>query len=117
MKFLDVCRWAEEELRGLESARLEAELLLCRLMNWKRHEVYLNHNNEITEHNLAEYRRMVLRRKKREPLQHITGRVDFLGRSFIAGPGALIARPETEFLVEQFMNELSSPNRILDVGT
>ncbi len=101
----------------LESPRLEAELLLCHVMNWKRHEIYLNHECEIPEFCLDRYRETVLRRKNREPLQHITERVDFLGRSFIAGPGALIARPETEFLTELFMNELSSPDYLLDVGT
>jgi len=114
---LEACRWAEEELAKLESPRLEAELLLCDLMNWKRHELYLNHEYELHASFLDKYRETVFRRKNREPLQHITGKVDFLGRSFIAGPGALIARPETEFLTELFMNELSEPNYILDVGT
>ncbi|MEN8208821.1 MAG: peptide chain release factor N(5)-glutamine methyltransferase [Candidatus Fermentibacteria bacterium] len=114
---LDACRWAETELRGLPSPRLEAELLLCDLMNWKRHELYLNHESDLSESVFAGYRDSVLRRKNREPLQHITGKVDFLGRSFIAGPGALIARPETEFLTELFMKELSEPGYILDIGT
>ncbi|MCD4776477.1 MAG: peptide chain release factor N(5)-glutamine methyltransferase [Candidatus Aegiribacteria sp.] len=117
MKVLEVCRWAEKEFSELESPRLEAELLLCHLMNWKRHELYLNHSNEIIDSSLKQYREIVLRRKNREPLQHITGRVDFLGRSFIAGRGALIARPETESLTECFIKELSSPSYILDVGT
>ncbi|MCK4807750.1 MAG: peptide chain release factor N(5)-glutamine methyltransferase, partial [Candidatus Aegiribacteria sp.] len=110
MTVLDACKWAAEELHELESPRLEAELLLCHSMNWKRHNLYLNHECEIRESCLEQYRETVRRRKNREPLQHITGRVDFLGRSFIAGPGALIARPETEFLTELFMNELSKPN-------
>ncbi|MCD4702039.1 MAG: peptide chain release factor N(5)-glutamine methyltransferase [Candidatus Aegiribacteria sp.] len=117
MNVLDACRWAAEELGELESPRLEAELLLCHLMNWKRHELYLNHKCEIHESCLEQYRKTVRRRKNREPLQHITRRVDFLGRSFIAGPGALIARPETEFLSELFMSELSEPGYILDAGT
>lgn len=117
MNALDACRWAAEELGELESPRLEAELLLCHLMNWKRHELYLNHKCEIHESCLEQYRETVRRRKSREPLQHITGKVDFLGRSFIAGPGALIARPETEFLTELFMKELSNPDCILDAGT
>ena len=117
MTVLEACKWAEAELGELESPRLEAELLLCDLMNWKRHELYLNHESDLRESCLTMYRKRVRRRKNREPLQHITGKVDFLGRSFISGPGALIARPETEFLTELFMNELSKPDYILDVGT
>ena len=113
----EACRRAEAELGELESPRLEAELILCDLMNWKRHELYLNHESDLQDSSLALYRERVRRRKNREPLQHITRKVDFLGRSFIAGPGALIARPETEYLTELFMNELSKPDYILDVGT
>ena len=117
MIVLDACRWAEAELVELESPRLEAELLLCDLMNWERHQLYLNHEYDLHEPRLGKYRETVRRRKNREPLQHITRKVDFLGRSFISGPGALIARPETEYLTELFMNELSKPEYILDVGT
>ncbi|MCK5116032.1 MAG: peptide chain release factor N(5)-glutamine methyltransferase [Candidatus Aegiribacteria sp.] len=114
---LEACRWAEAELVELESPRLEAELLLCDLMNWKRHELYLNHECDLQETCLGKYRKAVHRRMNREPIQHITKSVDFLGRSFVAGPGALIARPETEYLTELFINELSEPEYILDVGT
>ena len=116
MTVLDACRWAEAELGELESPRLEAELLLCDLMNWKRHELYLNHESGFRESFLAVYRERVRRRKNREPLQHITCKVDFLGHSFIAGPGALIARPETELLTELFIYGLSEPRYILDAG-
>ena len=109
LTILEACKWAEAELGELESPRLEAELLLCDLMNWKRHLLYLNHERALPESCLDKYRETVFRRKNREPLQHITRKVDFLGRSFISGPGALIARPETEFLTELFMNELSKP--------
>jgi release factor glutamine methyltransferase len=117
MNFFKSRGWAEAELGELEFPRLEAELLLCHLMNWKKHELYLNHEKEISKSNLKQYREIVFRRKNREPLQHITGKVDFLGRSFIAGPEALIARPETEFFAERFIKEFISPDYILDVGT
>ncbi len=117
MNVLDACRWAEVELGEIEFPRLEAELLLCDLMNWKRHHIYLNHTSNIHGNLLLQYREMVERRRNREPLQHITGKVDFLGRCFICSPGALIPRPETEFITDRFIKELSSPEHILDVGT
>jgi len=117
MKVMEALRWAEGELRELESPRLEAEILLYHVMKWKRHHLYLNHIHKICMPDLKRYREVVDRRKNREPLQHITGEVEFLGRTFIAEKGALIARPETEYLTELFMRELSSPEYILDVGT
>jgi release factor glutamine methyltransferase len=117
MKVLSARKWAEGELKELESPELEADLLLCHIMNWKRHELYLNQLAELPVNSLESYREAVARRRNREPLQHITGSVEFLGRTFSADPAALIARPETEFLTEVFLNQLSHPSRILDVGT
>jgi release factor glutamine methyltransferase len=64
------------------------------------------------------YLALVERRMSREPLQHITGEAWFMGRRFVAAAGALIPRPETECMVEDFASELPArPRRLLDVGT
>jgi len=70
---------------------------------------------------------IVARRIRREPLQYIAGRVEFLGLSIKVGPGALIPRPETELLAEETIrlaavkfaaNKTASGNiKILDLCT
>jgi len=117
MKFIEARRWAETELLELESPQLEAEILLCHLKNWTRSDLYLSADEEMSEQIADRYRKIVLRRKNREPLQHITGVVDFLDHTFSVGPEALIPRPETEYLTELIIGELTSPDYILDVGT
>jgi release factor glutamine methyltransferase len=63
-------------------------------------------------------RPLVLRRAKREPLQHIVGQVDFFGLKLKADRRALIPRPETERLVELLVGRcLPPPSRVLDLGT
>lgn len=106
------------ELANLESPRLEVDILLCHLMKWKRHLLYLNYSTDMNPAELEKFRNMIGRRKNREPLQHITGTAEFLGREFIAGPDALLPRPETETLAELFISRLSAkPRLLLDAGT
>jgi release factor glutamine methyltransferase len=106
------------ELVELESPRLEADILLCHLMKWERHSLYLHYSTEMSSTDMENFRKMINRRKNREPLQHITGVTEFLGREFIAGPDALVPRPETETLAELFISRLpEKPRLLLDAGT
>jgi len=118
MTIREASRWATGILGELDSPRTDAELLLCSLMNWQRHELFLHTADSFHGNLLEEYRQMVMLRRNRTPLQHITGSVEFMGRSFLSGPEALVPRPETESLVEAVLENLTSePGSILDVGT
>jgi release factor glutamine methyltransferase len=59
------------------------------------------------------------RRSHREPLDYITGRVEFYGREFLVSPGVLIPRPDSESLVDLVLKNFppASAPKILDVGT
>jgi release factor glutamine methyltransferase len=89
--------WLAE--RGVESARLDAELLLAGVLGLKRLDLYLQHDRPLTAAELERYRDAVRRRGRREPLQYILGVVDFRGLALHVDPRALIPRPETEVLV------------------
>ncbi len=117
MTYREARAMAVEELEHIESPCLEAELLLLHLTGWSRHIMLLRLGEEMPPELSARYRELVGRRRSREPLQHITGTVDFMGREFHAGPGALIPRPETETLTETFVGGLHDPGLLLDAGT
>lgn len=117
MTFREAISRARCELADLEDPGLEARLLMMHLMNWKPHQLVLNLNLQISRDLFNRYLTLVNRRKRREPLQHITGSVEFMGREFLAGPEALVPRPETEMLVELFIERLEVPSILLDVGT
>lgn len=118
MRVQDASRWAMNELANLESPRLEVDILLCHLMKWERYSLYLHYSTELDPTDLESFRRMIIRRKNREPLQHITGTAEFLGREFTVGPDALVPRSETETLIELFFSKLpEKPHFLLDAGT
>ncbi len=118
MTVREASEWAAQALSETGSAVNDAHMLLCSLLNCKRHELFLYAARMLGAEELGEYRSMVAKRRDRIPLQHITGSVDFMGREFACGPEALVPRPETEVLVETVLERIpSDPKLILDVGT
>ena len=103
------------EKQGIESPRLTIELLLAHLLKKKRMDLYLEFERDLDEGTLAKLREMVKRRAAGEPLQYITGEVEFCGLKLFVDKRVLIPRPETELLVEAVVQRKS--RKIVDVGT
>lgn len=104
--------------RGVESARLNAELLVGHALGLERMALYLQFERLLTEPELEKIRPLVRRRGQREPLQYILGEVEFCGLSLKVDRRALIPRPETEYLVELIQGQLGdAPRNVLDLGT
>ena len=104
--------------KGIESPRLEAELLLAHARKCPRIRLYTDFTNVMTDEERAVMRELVQRRAKREPLAYIVGSREFYGRAFVVAAGVLIPRPETESLVDVCLERLprDSPREILEVG-
>ena len=107
--------------KGVESARLNAELLLAHRLKLPRMKLYLNFERALTQAETDGLRELVKRRGQREPLQHITGSTNFCGREIAVNRHALVPRPETELLAELGWNFLLTRHALrvtaLDFGT
>ena len=107
--------------KGVESPRLQVELLLAHVLQMPRMKLYLNFDRTLSEPELETLRSLIKRRAEREPLQHIVGSTSFCGFEFTVNRDVLVPRPETELLAEQawgFLSTLtSSPATVLDFGT
>ena len=90
---------------GIDSARVDAELLLAALLDVSRTRL-LSHDR-VTAPVAERYERVVARRVAREPLQHITGQAPFRSLVLAVGPGVFVPRPETELLVDAVLPELA----------
>jgi len=105
--------------RGIESARLEAELLLAHVLGVNRMKLYLAFDRALSAAEVAAFRELVRRRGQRQPLQHLVGTVSFCGLELAVSPAALIPRPETEELARlgwEFLAPRAAP-AALDWGT
>ncbi|MEW6160165.1 MAG: peptide chain release factor N(5)-glutamine methyltransferase [Verrucomicrobiota bacterium] len=110
--------------KGVESPRLQIELLLAHVLRMPRLQLYLNFERAISEAELQTLREFVKRRALREPLQHILGSTSFCGLEIEVNSHVLVPRPETELLAEQANRLLDSvvprendPPAALDFGT
>jgi release factor glutamine methyltransferase len=105
--------------RGVESPRLDAELLLADVLNCNRAALFTWPDRRLTPKELTRFRELVARRAAREPLAYIVGHREFFGLDFLVDSRVLIPRPETELLVEQVMcltQRMASLMQIADVG-
>lgn len=107
------------EKKGVESPRLNAELLLADVLKCKRMDLYLRFDQPLKENEIDRYRELIRRRGAREPLQYILGYTEFYGLKFDVDESALIPRPETELLVEKIIEMYKDAEslKILDIGT
>ncbi|WP_337872827.1 peptide chain release factor N(5)-glutamine methyltransferase [Ignavibacterium sp.] len=104
--------------KGVESARLNAELMLAHILNCKRLELYLMFDRPLDQTELTAYREFLARRAKREPLQYILGEAEFYNIKLKVNRSVLIPRPETEILVERIIQDYSQKSKFkfLDIG-
>lgn len=120
-RIIEIIKWGEEyfKLKGFENPKQEIEWLLCDLLELKRIDLYLKFEDIINKSKLKKLKSWIKRRIQREPLQYITGKVEFYGLKFISTPQALIPRPETERLVDITLNSLKKipEPKILEIGT
>lgn len=99
--------------KGVESPRLQAELLLAHVLNVPRMQLYLNFERILTAAETDKLRTLIQRRGRREPAQHIVGSTSFCGLEIAVNRQVLVPRPETELLAESgsnFLNQLSTLN-------
>jgi release factor glutamine methyltransferase len=88
------------------SPRLEAELLLGRVLKLNRVNLYVNFARNLTPEEISAYRELVRRRGGREPVAYILGHKEFYGLNLAVTPATLIPRPETEHLVDEALRLL-----------
>jgi len=118
---LRILEWTAEHFtrKGIEGGRREAELLLSRVLGLDRVGLYLQFDRPLDEQERHDFRALVERRARREPLQYICGETEFWSLPLDVAPGVLIPRPDSEILVEEGLRLLGpdEEGRVLDVGT
>lgn len=116
---LKLLRWATDYFsgKGIDSPRLDAELLLAHVLDLDRVGLYMNYDRPLNAAELDRLRPLIRRRGQREPLQYLLGRTEFWSLEFAVTPDVLIPRPDTEILVEEALAHAPESGVLLDVGT
>ncbi len=102
---------------GLPDAGTDSRLLFEYITGVTVNELFLHPEAEISGEEEAEYMKVIDRRLTHVPVQHITGRQEFMGLEFKVDENVLIPRFDTEVLVEEAMRQGLSHMNILDMCT
>jgi release factor glutamine methyltransferase len=108
------------ERAGIETPRLDAEVLLGYCLGKDRAELYRDLPLELENDQILRILELAGRRKRREPMAYIRGFREFWSLEFTVTPAVLVPRPETECLVEEVLAFRDACRgvkaRILDIG-
>ena len=101
------------------TARLDAEVLLARVLGWSRARLLAHPGASLDPTCTQRFEALVERRRDGEPVAYVTGRREFWSLEFAVTPDTLIPRPETEHLVEAVLEVVSAGDAaaIADIGT
>jgi len=101
-------QWTQRYLaeKGLEEARLSAEVLLAHVLGCKRIDLYTRFDFEPPADKLEAFRRLIRRAGRHEPVAYLVGEKEFYSLPFRVTPAVLIPRPETELLVSEAVSHL-----------
>ncbi len=105
---------------GIDSAEMDASLLLADMQAISRAALYARLPEDAPAAVAVAYERAIVRRANGEPVAYIVGRKEFFGLDFAVSPAVLVPRPETEPLVQwaiDWLQERVLPARVVDVGT
>jgi release factor glutamine methyltransferase len=101
-----------------DSPRLDAELLLARVLDKDRSYLFTWPDRQLDATDISVFEELLARRVAGEPVAYILGQQGFWDLDLAVDPATLIPRPDTEVLVEEILQLLPQDNVImLDVGT
>ncbi len=109
---------------GVDSARLDAEILLAHTLKKTRTSLHARPSDQIDPRFEEIANAKLDLRLDRVPLAYIIGHKEFYGRLFVVSPHVLIPRPESEQIIELLNAQLSQTAlfpkdtvRLVDIGT
>lgn len=120
---LELLRWTTGHFgaRGIETPRLDAEVLLAHALGVRRLDLYLRYDQPVDPAERSRYRELVTKRAgERVPVSLLVGSKEFWSLSFKISRDVLTPRPDTEILVEAALSRMPDrerPWRVLDLGT
>src|SRR5688572_8583385 len=97
--------------KNIRDARLNAELMLCNVLQCDRIKLYLDFEKPLAKEEVKLFKDFLKRRLRQEPLQYILGKSHFYGLEFIVNKNVLIPRQETELLVERVLEDIRASQK------
>lgn len=122
---LTVAQWlkqAGDQLQAYDSARLDADLMVCHVLACDRSALYAHPEKALSNNQLTALNALLQRRVQGEPLAYLVEQREFWSLPFHVNKDVLVPRPETELMIELAANYLSQQpsdktRHVIDAGT
>lgn len=111
---------AKLQTAGVESATLDARLLMEHTLQISREELLMCMEKSISPEQEQVFKKLVDERTQRRPIAQIIGKREFWGREFMVSAATLDPRPDSETLIEVVLERIenrNAPLKLLDLGT
>lgn len=102
---------------GITDAKSDVNLLFYYLLGYDRNYLFMHANDEIDNEKVDIILNAISKREDRIPLQHITGKQEFMGLEFLVSSDVLVPRFDTENLVEEALIYANDGDKVLDMCT
>ncbi|MGB7337728.1 MAG: peptide chain release factor N(5)-glutamine methyltransferase [Phototrophicaceae bacterium] len=115
----DALQIAYQQLHPSHTKRLDAQLLLCHLLNVEKPYLVTHDDRILSNQEITDFQALIARRQNDEPVAYILGYKHFWDLVFAVSPAVLIPRPETEHLIEAALEWVKGKNELIvaDIGT
>lgn len=121
---MQIANWLDTNIKllksaGIDSARLDALLLLGDELNKSREWLLAHLDSKIKPSHLSELNTKIVQRTSRVPLAYLRQRQEFYGRQFWVDDRVLIPRPESEDMISLLLSQVNNSDKltVLDIGT
>jgi len=118
MKTNELINFGTSTLRNknITSNRIDSEIILSHIIGVSREELLVN-ERDVALDKIEEFKSLILRRSKNEPVAYITKKKEFRSKNFFVNNSCLIPRPETELLIDPLIKIFKQKNLFfLDIG-
>ena len=120
---LELLRWTADHFasKGIDTARLDAEILLAHALGASRMQLYVDFEKPVQPDERARFRELVQQRaNQRVPVSQLLGEKEFWSLPFRITKDVLTPRPDSETLVQGALDRIPEPEaswRVSDIGT
>jgi len=91
---------------GIDTARLDAELLLGNIIEKDRVYLITHREEEVSSEDTKKYFDLIEKRRNKMPVKYILNKCEFMGIDLYVEEGVLIPRGDTEILVDEVLKNI-----------
>ena len=119
MQIANAIKYAQQQFVKSDSARLDAEVLICSVLKCERIHLYTYPEKRLSNTDLSSFKKLIKLRIEGHPIAHLIQKREFWSLDLKVTIDTLIPRPETEILVEAALDLIPKelPHSILELGT